>query len=413
MITNCRISGEPIEVVIDLGTPYVSNFLPSVMPAAPKAPLRLGICRKSGLLQLLDTVDRESLYKKYWYRSGTTSTMRRQLLDVVEDLTHWVRLRDGDIVLDIGCNDGTQLSLYPSDVSLTKVGIDPAENLAPLAREHAQLHSTAFFTRDVFMGLTGGRKARVITTIAMFYSLADPNRFVADIAACLADDGIWMLQLSYTPLMILQNAFDNICHEHLEYYTVHSLQYLLERHGLKILDVAFNDTNSGSFRITVAKDSSPVSDVTLFYKDLGEYRYKATLSYERQLHFDDPSVYTSFMNRIAALRDETVQLLQDLKRAGKRVLGYGASTKGNTLLQYYGIDANLVEAIAERQPQKFNLFTVGSWIPIISEEEMRKRKPDYLLVLPWHFINEFLGRETDFRQGGGKFIVPLPQLQVF
>jgi hypothetical protein len=232
-----------------------------------------------------------------------------------------------------------------------------------------------------------------------------------DIADCLSDDGVWVLQLSYTPLMIKQNAFDNICHEHIYYYTLLSLKYLLNQADLEIIDVEFNDTNAGSFRIIACKKGQGNRFATMFLRDIGLYRVQATLAYEQQQRFDQPDIYRDYMDRINGLKANTLELLSGLRRDGKRVLGYGASTKGNTLLQFYGIGPELIEAIAERQPQKFGLYTAGSWIPIVSESEMRSREPDYLFALPWHFMTEFLEREVAFLSGGGQFIVPLPALQ--
>jgi hypothetical protein len=212
--------------------------------------------------------------------------------------------------------------------------------------------------------------------------------------------------------MIQQNAFDNICHEHIEYYTLKSMLYLLDRLDLKVLDVELNDTNSGSFRLIITHRENKVKDATLFHKDVGNFRTASTLEYEKSRTFDRPEIYRDYMARLDDIRKETRALLEDLRARGKRVLGYGASTKGNTLLQYYGLTTDHIEAIAERQSQKYGLYTAGSWIPIISEDEMRQMRPDYLLVLPWHFIEEFVSRERDFLGRGGRFIVPLPELQV-
>lgn len=412
MPTLCRLSGKPLTEVIDLGDLYVSNFYPTVDLDAPKAPLRLGIGDESGLLQLMDPFERPPLYQQYWYRSGTNETMSRQLNDVVAAFREWVQLKPGDVVLDIGCNDGTLLSHVPRSLDVVRIGIDPAENLAEYARAVCDAHSVSFFSKDRYMDVSGGRKARVISSIAMFYGVEDPKSFVMDIADCLADDGIWVLQLSYTPLMIKQNAFDNICHEHIQYYTLLSLKYLLDQVDLEILDVDFNDTNAGSFRIIAAKRGRAGRFGTMFLRDIGAYRVQSTLAYERQQRFDEPDIYRDYMERITELKATTLELLERLKGEGKRVLGYGASTKGNTLLQFYGLDASTVEGIAERQPQKYGLYTAGSWIPIVSEEEMRSREPDYLFVLPWHFMTEFLDRESAVLERGGKFIVPLPELQI-
>lgn len=412
MRTTCRLSGKPLTEVINLGDLYISNFYESRDMDAPHAPLRIGIGEESGLLQLMDPVERPSLYQHYWYRSGTNATMTRQLGDVVAGFREWIRLRDGDIVLDVGCNDGTLLSQLPKELDLFRVGIDPAENLAETAQQHCEAHAVDVFSKDRFMELTGGKKARVITSIAMFYGLEDPKSFVADLVECLEDDGLWVLQLSYTPLMIKQNAFDNICHEHVEYFTLLSLKYLLDPFDLEILDVEFNDVNSGSFRVIVGKRGFGGQEATLFLRDIGQYRTASTLSYEKEQRFDQVEVYTDYMTQLNNLKAETLDLLQRFASEGKKVIGYGASTKGNTLLQFYGIGPDQISAIAERQPQKYGLLTAGSWIPIISEAEMRDQKPDYLFVLPWHFMTEFMDRERGFLQNGGKFIVPLPSLQV-
>lgn len=412
MDMHCKLSGKPLTEVINLGDLYVSNFCKTIDENAPRAPLRIGIGEESGLLQLMDPVERPPLYQQYWYRSGTNATMTRQLNDVVTAFREWVRLKHGDVTLDIGCNDGTLMGLLPKNLELFRIGIDPAENLAELARKNCEAHSTGFFSKDRFMELSGGRKARVITSIAMFYGVEDPASFVRDISECLADDGVWVLQLSYTPLMIKQIAFDNICHEHIQYYTLLSLKYLLDQFDFDILDVEFNDTNSGSFRVISCKKGQGDKFATMFMRDIGRYRVQSTLTYEKNQCFDEPQVYKDYMKHLNQLKAETLELLTSLKKQGKKVLGYGASTKGNTLLQFYGLGPDLIEGIAERQPQKYGLLTAGSWIPIISEEEMRKRKPDYLFVLPWHFMTEFIDREQTFLQGGGKFIVPLPALQV-
>lgn len=411
MTTLCRLSGKPLTEVIDLGDLYVSNFYPTVDIEAPKAPLRLGIGEESGLLQLMDPFERPPLYEQYWYRSGTNETMSRQLNDVVNAFREWVHLKPGDIVLDIGCNDGTLLGHLPRSLDVVRIGIDPAENLAEYGRSVCEAHSVGFFSKDRYMDLSGGQKARVITSIAMFYGVEDPKAFVMDIADCLSDDGVWMLQLSYTPLMIKQNAFDNICHEHIQYYTLLSLKYLLDQAELEIVDVDFNDANAGSFRIVSCKKGQGHRFGTMFLRDIGLYRVEATLAYERQQRFDEADIYRDYMERLNGLKATTLELLDGLRRDGKRVLGYGASTKGNTLLQFYGLGPDTIESIAERQPQKYGLFTAGSWIPIISEDEMRSREPDYLFVLPWHFMTEFLEREAAFLERG-QFIVPLPVLQI-
>lgn len=410
--TTCRISGKALMPVIDLGDLYVSGFCNEVTIDAPRAPLRLGIGEASNLLQLLDTVPPDSVYRQYWYRSGTNTTMTLQLKQIVDVVPSWVRLTDGDVVLDIGCNDGTLLRQYPSTPILFKVGIDPARNLEEVAAQICDAHACDYFSKETFQRLSNGRKASVITSIAMFYDLDDPHSFVRDIYESLTDDGIWILQISYMPLMLQQNAVDNIVHEHLQFYSIQPLRYILDQHDLNILDVELNDVNAGSFRVVVGKPRNALKNAAGFTRSLGEFRVASAMAYEQRLNLDQPQTYRAFIDRVDEQKARLMDLLWSLKRAGKTVYGYGASTKGNTLLQYYGITPDLVTAIAERQHQKVGLLTAGSWIPIISEDEMRNRRPDYLLVLAWHFIHEFLHREEAFLSAGGKFIVPLPEVRV-
>jgi hypothetical protein len=259
----------------------------------------------------------------------------------------------------------------------------------------------------------GDKKAKVITTIAMFYDLSDPNPFVEDVTKILDDNGVWVLQLSYTPLMIQQLAFDNICHEHRYYYSLKTVMNLFANHGLKIVDCELNDVNGGSFRIYVQKNTAHATSFgTSPLRDVCNYRIQSILSLEEKINIESPEVWSEYQNQIDALKEQTVSFIREEVAKGKTVYGYGASTKGNTLLQYFELDHTLITAIAERSPYKFGLKTIGTNIPIISEDEMRAAKPDYLLVLPWHFISEFVSREQDFLNEGGKFIVPCRKFEI-
>ena len=372
----------------------------------------MGIGSKSNLLQLMDTVERDSMYRQYWYLSGTNATMTKQLKDIVDIVPNWVNLNENDIVLDIGCNDGTLLNHYDSKYKVKKYGIDPAKNIYEAFKDKIDNYLCDYFDSEKFMSMSDGKKAKVITSIGMFYDLEDPNEFTKDIKDCLSDDGIWILQLSYTPLMLVQNAFDNIIHEHLEYYTLKSIEFLLKKNELKIIDVELNNTNSGSIRLVVSHEQNDIKNVSLFNKDIGDFRVKSTREFEEKYFSNMHDSFNSFVERVNNLKDKTNNLLLKLKKSQKKVIGYGASTKGNTLLQYYGIDSSLIDCIAERQEQKYNKFTPGSWIKVISEEEMRNMKPDYLFIFPWHFYSEFLLRENKLLKNGTKFIVPLPELNI-
>ena len=410
--TKCRISESKLKPLWDLGELYLSDFYKTKDENKNIAPLRLAIGEQSKLLQLMDSVDRDLLYKQYWYLSGTNTTMTKQLLEVVETIPNWVRLQESDIVLDIGCNDGTLLGHYKDFEKLNRIGIDPATNFQKPSKDKMENFINGYFEKDLFLNFTKGKKAKAITSIAMYYDLEDPNKFANDIKNCLDENGVWILQLSYTPLMLIQNAFDNIIHEHLEYYTLNSLNYIMKKNDLKILDVDFNNTNAGSIRVTITHNSNDIKNVALYNKDIGEIRFKSTMDYENK-YFENPEQsLLNLKDRVNVLKNQTLELLHKLKKQGKTVIGYGASTKGNTLLQYYGIDSSLIEFIAERQKQKDGTITPGSWIKIISEEAMRKMKPDYLFILPWHFSTEFYYREKELLKNGTKFIIPLPELSI-
>ncbi len=413
----CRVSQEPLIPLFSLGPTHVSDFLPqdeADRPEEAKIPLELSLAPHSGLVQLSHTTPGDIMYRRYWYRSGTNATMTRALKEVAERGQELMHTGAGDVWVDIGCNDGTLLSFV--DVKLNRIGFDPARNtfMESASRKHADEIVVDYFTKENYEKTVASKKrAKVITSIAMFYDLEDPNQFVSDIANVLDDDGLWIVQMSYLPLMLEQMAFDNICHEHLEYYSLESLKFLIERHGLSIVDCELNDINGGSFRVYIRKNSArPETFGTAPYRDVGRMRVAEVLAHEATLNLKDPNTYIEWYRKIQDLRRETVTFIKAERANGKRIWGYGASTKGNTLLQWYGLDKNDIEAIAERSPIKFGHRTVGTNIPIVSEEEMRRARPDYLLMLPWHFVHEFRVREREYLKNGGAFIVPCPKFEV-
>jgi hypothetical protein len=410
----CRISGEPLVPLFDLGSLYMSDFIPrDSSPRIPQVPLKLCLAPESGLVQLAHTAPSDDMYSTYWYRSGTNATMTKELQDIAQSAHKVMRLGEGDIWVDIGCNDGTLLSFI--DPSVTRIGIDPAKNgYKELSEKHAHVIVSDYFSKNSFEKTGyGDKKATVITSIAMFYDLEHPHDFVKDIEEVLDDNGLWILQMSYLPLQLKQLAFDNICHEHLEYYTLHSLEYLLKSHGLVVVDCQLNDINGGSFRVYVRKaKADPTTFATAPYRDVAMMRVESIRANEEKLDLRNPETYKTHFKEISALKEQTVAFIKAEKAKGKKIWGYGASTKGNTLLQWFGLDETLIDGIAERSPAKFGLKTAGSNIPIASEEEMRAAKPDYLLVLPWHFIAEFRRREQDYLKNGGAFIVPCPAFEV-
>jgi len=412
--STCRVCEGPLEDVLSLGSHYVSNFpLPGEDPGT-RAPLDLVLCQGCRLLQLRHTVSGELMYRNYWYRSGTNSTMRTALAEIANTAEELIPLSAGDAVLDIGCNDGTLLSSYRTR-DIFKIGFDPAENMAPHSRRVASKVVTGFFGIEAYRQAPEleGRRPRIVTSIAMFYDLEDPNQFVADVQTVMAPDGLWIVQMSYLPLMLKQRAFDNVCHEHLEYYSLQSFEHLLHRHDLEVVDVELNDVNGGSMRAYIrnrSASSETFGDAT--YRSLAAQRLANLRAQEAGWALDTAKPYDDFALWVERIRDDTVGFIKDQVGRGRRVFVYGASTKGNTLLQYFGLDHTLIQAAAERNPDKWGRVTVGTNIPIVSEEEARAARPDHFLVLPWHFIDEFQSREEPYLLAGGRFIVPMPRFSL-
>jgi len=330
--------------------------------------------------------------------------MRTALADVVQSIENQVELQPGDIVLDIGSNDGTLLRSYTIP-DLCTVGVEPATNLASEGCVGLTHFIPDFWNLSSYKKAVGN-KAKVITAIGMFYDMEDPNEFISDAAAALRDDGLFVAQMMCLKSMIDQNDVGNICHEHLEYYSFASLEYLFKKNGLSIIDVEVNSVNGGSYRIFATKtgvcDSLP--------SDSAKKRIE-------KIHTDETflaqkSTYESFLSRLEKNKSQCVEFIESEVARGKTVWVYGASTKGNVILQYFGLDNRLISGASERSPWKWGRYTIGSMIKCVSEEEARREAPDYFLVLPYAFIDEFYERERSWRESGGKFIVPLPEFRV-
>jgi SAM-dependent methyltransferase len=433
----CRVCQSPLTDLFSLGNIRVSDFIKSdEIDILPKVPLDMCLCESCGLVQLKHTVPSDLMYRKYWYESGTNNSMKKQLKHIVSSINEVMNLDLNDVWLDIGSNDGTLLSFVPSKVK--KIGIDPndyKEKALSLLNENSFYGGYDAREEDGVISVTGNyeknpepeivvdyfnknayncvsdKKAKVITSIAMFYDLDDPNEFVSDIYDVLDDDGLWVIQLSYLPLMLKQLAFDNICHEHLEYYSLLSIEYLLIKHNFKIVDCQLNDTNGGSFRLYIMKEKVAKKFATQPHRDVCDFRIDLMKHYEFLLYLKNPKTYLEFFREIEKLRNQVFSYIENEKRNKKIIYGYGASTKGNTLLQFFGLNEFYITGIAEKNPKKYGLKTIGSNIPIYSEEYVRKQNPDYMLVLPWHFINEFKQRESEYLKKG-KFIIPCPKFEI-
>jgi hypothetical protein len=385
--TGCRICAGELEIVLDLGEQYLPRWIPAVdMPELaeklPKAPLRLSRCVFCGLLQLAEAVEPDLVYRKYWYRSGINASMQTALLDLARDAQAW---HTSGKWLDIGANDGTLLKFVPR--SFERFACEPALDFTKELTDIAD-----HVTPDYFMASSDLKDMKVITSAAMFYDVDQPDEFVEGIAQTLASDGVWLNQLNDAPAMISGNAWDGICHEHNLYYDLPNLEMLYKRHGLKILRVTSNDVNGGSVRITAARtehkcNSKPDTDPRLT---------------------PTPQQVLRFSTRVVRWKQRMMGLADALPRP---IYGYGASTKGGTLLQYLNLPG-LLTAVAERNPLKYGTVQSGIWSPIVPEEAMREADPGTLFVLPWAFRKEFVERESEIRARGTMLLFPLPHIEM-
>ncbi|MBT5303800.1 MAG: class I SAM-dependent methyltransferase [Candidatus Scalindua sp.] len=408
----CRVCGSlSLTKVIDIGEQHLQGSF--IKPGKEQPPMRkisteLVRCNPMvdenacGLLQTVTSVPPEILYSAYWYRSGTNQTMRDHLKGIADDAVAMIEKSEAR-VLDIGCNDGTLLKNYPE--KYLKFGVDPSD-VAQEVKDDVTVIQDIFPSAEL-ISILAGKKLDIITSIAMFYDLEDPSAFVRNIRDMLSDDGIWIFEMSYMPLMLEMNSYDTICHEHLEYYSFSVIENMLARNNMKIVKAGFNDINGGSIRCYATHENN------FNYKSKNNIKsIKNIRQQEFDLELDTDKPYQNFQNRINKHKEELSSLLKNLKSEGKSIHLYGASTKGNTILQWCGIDHSIVDYAADRNPDKDGAKTIGTDIPIISEEKSRAMKPDYYLVLPWHFKKEFLEREKAMLDKGVGFIFPLPTIEI-
>lgn len=394
---NCRICDGELKIVLDLGEIYPSTFLreDEKISEDAKAPLVLAECKECRLVQLKHTIDLDLMYRQYWYNSSLNKSMVSSLKDIVAEIESKVTLEFGDKVLDIGCNDGALLGLY-SNSELMKVGYDPALNTQRTG-EFKLIND--YFSADSFTG----RKAKAITAIAMLYDLPDPNKFVEDVKQVLADDGIFVIQLTDLMSMFKVCAFDSICHEHLEYYKLSDVINLLRKHELDVIDVSYNDVNGGSVRITACHEGAYLPKPSVVSSIVDEREFFKT------------NTIDTFKKCIDTTKMKVQTFLKWAEGHGHRVYLLGASTKGNSLLQICGVTCEQIPFAAEVNKEKFGLRTVGSNIRIISEEEALIKHPDYFIVAIWHFRDSILRnpKMLDYLKSNGRLIFPLPTLSVF
>jgi len=405
-IKECRISQDSeLTSVLNLGNQALTGIFPKDKDqAVTEGPLELIWCKSSGLLQLKHSYEPSEMYgDNYGYRSGLNQSMVDHLNHKVNYLERLVFLQDRDTIVDIGSNDCTTLKAYKNK-KLNFIGIDPTgQKFSHYYPKNVRLISD-FFSSKKYRELES-KKARIITSIAMFYDLESPVKFAQEIESILADDGIWHFEQSYMPAMLRMNSYDTICHEHLEYYSLGVINLIMKQAGLKLVDVSMNSINGGSFAVTVTKKTNQKIKPN-------EAVISWLLEQEERMGINTIKPYNDFKERVFRHREDLIRLIRRLNADGKKILGYGASTKGNVVLQFCGLNSSDIPAIAEVNPEKFNCLTPGSHIPIISEIEAKNMRPDYFLVLPWHFRDSILKREKQFLASGGKFIFPFPEIEI-
>jgi len=403
----CRIcSNENLIKVLDLGEQTLTGVFPKYKDQViTRGPIQLVKCTGDddccGLLQMAHSYDLDEMYgDNYGYRSGLNPSMVKHLTAKVSRIQEIVDLTDKPIVLDIGSNDGTTLSAYPADKCI-RVGMDPTSEKFRQFYPPDVTIIVDFFSGQQFKKAFPDKKVRVVTSFSMFYDLERPMHFVQEIAGILDEKGIWVFEQSYMPIMLERNSYDTVCHEHLEYYGLRQIYWMLSRCGLKIIDIEFNDVNGGSFSVTAAREDSSYSVSN---------KAQEILDKEKELELDTLNPYLEFAKRAEKSRDELRAFVRKAGIEGRRVAFLGASTKGNVLLQYCGFTEADAEGVGEVNTDKFGVFTPGTLLSIVDENELLADEPDYLIVLPWHFRDFFIKK---YHLSKAKLVFPLPKLEIF
>ena len=405
-INVCRIcKNSDLREIVNLGNHPLSGVFPaSKHQSISSGPLTLVKCmgkNNCGLVQLDTSYDLEEMYGlNYGYRSGLNQDMVRHLKDNIDLIQNYVNLKTGDTVVDIGSNDGTTLSFYPN-IDLVKIGIDPTIKKFKQYYQKDIIQIDDFFSSKVYVDAEYN-KAKIVTSFSMFYDLENPLEFAKQVCDILEDDGIWAFEQSYLPTMLSKNSYDTICHEHLEYYAFYQILYILNCFGMVPVDVSFNDTNGGSFLVIASKNKQ---------MKMSDEKIRHILNYEtNSVRLDNLNTYYRFNERIKNSKLELQNFLTSEKNNGKIIYSLGASTKGNTILQYCNLDSKIISKVLEINKDKLGKFTPGTLIEIVDEEStLNINPPDILLVLPWHFKHHFLKK---FKGSGLTLVFPLPNLEI-
>ena len=381
---------------------FTGKFPKSILQNIPKAQLNLLMCKKCKLVQLDRNFNIKYLYgKDYGYRTGINQTMTDHVKETVKVNSTIVNLQPKDHVLDIASNDATLLNFY--DRRIVTVGVDPLANKYKKHYKNINYKISNFFHISEVKKLKLKKKFKIISALSVFYDLRDPNKFLRHVKELLDEKGVFILEHADLYMIIKNKIFDTICHEHLGFFSSKVIIEMIRNTGLKVFHHEYNDINGGSSRYYICHQKADYK-----VKD----SIKKVLLKEKKIGLHSKKIFTSFYNEILKQRIKLKKIIKKIKNKKLTIHGYGASTKGNVLLQFYNMDNKDVSYIADRNPLKYNLFTPGTKIKIISENHSRKLKPDYYLVLPWHFKKEILSREKIAKKKGTKFIFPLPRVNI-
>jgi len=398
---NCK--NKKLEKLFSLGQlSFTGKFPKSLLHDVPKAPLNLLMCKKCKFVQLDRNFNMKYLYgKDYGYRTGINQTMTNHVKNTVKIASAIVKLQSKDLVLDIASNDATLLNFY--DKNIVKVGVDPLANKYEKNYKNINHKISDFFHVSKIKKLNLEKKFKIISALSVFYDLRDPNKFLRHVKELLDKKGVFILEHADLYMIIKNKIFDTICHEHLGFFSSKVIIEMIKKTGLKVFHHEYNNINGGSSRYYICHK-------------IANYKVKSSIKKvllkEKKIGLHSKKIFTSFYKEILNQKTKLKKIIKKIKDKNLTIHGYGASTKGNVLLQFYNIDNKDVSYIADRNPLKYNLFTPGTKIKIISEKQSRKLNPDYYLVLPWHFKNEILSREKITKKKGTKFIFPLPKVKI-
>ena len=402
-IKYCRnCFSKKIYKVFSLGNIYFTGKFLKRKKNPRKGPINVVMCKNCELVQLGNNFDIKYLYgPDYGYQTGINATMTEHVKKVARVLSKKTKIKRNEMALDIASNDGTLLNFYSKNI--TTFGMDPLVKKFESNYKKIDYKISDFFSAIKIKKITR-KKFKIITALSVFYDLLNPNKFLNDVNEILDDSGIFLLEFADLASIIKYNMFDTFCHEHLEYYSLKVISKMCKKNDLRIFDIKTNSINGGSIQLFICKKSAN-------YKNNNTPINRA-FSFERKLKLHKKETYIKFFKKIKKIKKQTFNFIQKAKNKNKTIHCYGASTKGNVLLQYFKLNNKMISHVAERNPKKYNLYTPGSRIQIISESQSRKMLPDYYLVLPWHFKKEILIREKKTIKNGSKFIFPLPKFTV-